>query len=495
MSTSVQEQQQQQQQQQQFNEMDDARSSIFFDDDEDSSQPQPSAEFISFAATIAESEDGFDKRSIARLVSQYGSASSTAWLEFSRYKIWQAPESFLKENPTAQFLPVQGYMQHKKWIFAWGNPLVSDVSLLSPTAKAFVNWAINEQKCKPVWCCTDLALETVLGKEIGWSAVGCIQEEVLEPEHILEMTGDGYRGKEGVHAVKDLKKNLRRAERAGVTIEETTGKWTPKDRKEVEEGLWEWKKGKAAKGVQIASTTGQPWIDEPHRRYLVARHEGHIVGILILTPIHGPYKPAPVKAAAEPVTATATQKRRFNLASLNFNKKEKAATPAAPAASTSSDSDSSNAPSPTFSRVSSSSSLSDDFSLDGPPKATLTSHYYLIKNAISFPVAPRGTSELLIHSSLELLNQVASSTGKRAPKVTFGITASDNLTPIDNLSGWKITGLAKVYGKVAKTAGLLKRGDFRAKFDSGVEPMYVCYPKEEGFGLDGIKSLLKVLRK
>ncbi|KAK1233127.1 hypothetical protein PQX77_003767 [Marasmius sp. AFHP31] len=491
MSTSVQEQQQQQ-----FADMDDARSSIFFEDDEDSSQSQPTAEFLSFAATIAPSEDGFDKTSIARLISLYGSASSTAWLEFSRYKIWQAPESFLKENPTAEFLPVQGYMQHKKWIFAWGNPLVSDVSLLAPTAKAFIRWAIDEQKCKPVWCCTDLALETVLGKnpEIAWSAVGCIQEEVLEPEHILEMTSDSYRGKEGVHAVKDLKKNLRRAERSGVTIEETTGNWTHKDRKEVEEGLWEWKKSKAQKGVQIASTTGQPWIDEPHRRYLVARHEGHIVGILILTPIHGPYQPdaAALAKKAAPVAATTTQKRRFNLASLNFNKDK--STPA-PAASTPTDSDSSNAPSPTFSRVSSRSSISDDFSLDGPPKSTLTSNYYLIKNAISFPTAPRGTSELLIHSSLELLHKVASGSGKRAPKVTFGITASDTLTPVDNLSGWKIVGLSKVYGKVSKTAGLLKRGDFRAKFDSGVEPMYVCYPKDEGFGLDGIKSLLKVLRK
>ncbi|KAK1227475.1 hypothetical protein PQX77_009538 [Marasmius sp. AFHP31] len=458
---------------------------IFLEDEEPSASTS-NQEFLSFAATMAPSEDGFDKTQVARLISQYGSASSTAWLEFSRYKIWQAPESFLKDHPNATFLPTQGYMQHKRWVFAWGNPLVSSVSLLKPAAQSFIGWA-EKEGLKPVWCCTDAAMEAVLGKdkEIAWSAVECIHEEVLEPEHILEMTSDSYRGKEGVHAVKDLKKNLRRAERSGVKIEETTGKWTAKDRKEVEEGLWEWKKSKGMKGVQIASTTGQPWIDEPHRRYLVARHEGHIVGILILTPIHGPYE-APKSAPAPALAAPARVSLQERLRSLS----RKPAAEKQPVASSepSSESDSSSAPSPTFSRVSSSSSLSDDFALDG-----LSSNYYLIKNAISFPIAPRGTSELLIHSSLELLHKAAG--GREAPKVTFGITASDNLTPIDNLSGWKIHGLSKIYGKVAGTAGLLKRGDFRAKFDSGRVPAYVCYPKEEGFGVDGIKSLLKVLRK
>jgi hypothetical protein len=54
--------------------------------------------------------------------------------------------------------------------------------------------------------------------------------------------------------------------------------------------------------------------------------------------------------------------------------------------------------------------------------------------------------------------------------------------------------LSKVYGQVAKGAGLWKRGDFRAKFDSGREPMYVAYP-QDGFGLEAIRGLLKVLRK
>ncbi|KAG7096386.1 hypothetical protein E1B28_003830 [Marasmius oreades] len=495
MSIPVHESQQHQDHQESSDIDSDARSSIFnFDDDEDERDR---------AELSSPSSSSFDKSSIAHLISTHGSSSSTAWLEFSRYKIWQAPASFLAENPTSTFLPIQGYMQHKHYIFAWGNPIVSDVSLLGPTAKAFVSWAVDEQKAKPVWCCTDLALETVLANNnkergLGWSTVECIHEEVLDPDHILELTN--AKGKEGVGAVKDLKKNLRRAERAGVSVEETTENWSQHDRQEVEDGLLEWRKSKGLKGVQLASTTGLPWIDEQHRRYLVARHEGHIVGILILTPIHGPYQPpasevSSVPAPAPvPTTSPLKQKRKFFL---RHHKSSPETSPERESSQSTSSSDSeSPIQSPIFSShslSSSSSSLDTDFSLHMESKSASTSPYYLIKNAISFPSAPRGTSELLIHTSLELLQKASPS---RPPKVTFGITASDTLHPKANLSGWKIAGLSKVYSKVAGTAGLLKRGDFRAKFDSGRVPMYVCYSTADGgFGIEGVKALLKVLKK
>jgi hypothetical protein len=100
--------------------------------------------------------------------------------------------------------------------------------------------------------------------------------------------------------------------------------------------------------------------------------------------------------------------------------------------------------------------------------------------------------------------------------VTFGITASDSLTPVDNLSGWKITWLSKTYNKVIGLTGLTRRGDFRVracsrsfriskravltyplqnKFHSKHMPMYVCYPAEDGFGLDGVNKLIKCLRQ
>jgi hypothetical protein len=76
------------------------------------------------------------------------------------------------------------------------------------------------------------------------------------------------------------------------------------------------------------------------------------------------------------------------------------------------------------------------------------------------------------HSDSSL--QSSSSSGKSTPSsirhggvaVTFGITASDTLTPVDNLSGWKITWLSKTYNKVVGLTGLTRRGDFRVRFFS-----------------------------
>ncbi|KAJ3971867.1 hypothetical protein EV361DRAFT_908835 [Lentinula raphanica] len=348
-----------------------------------------------------------DKSVISSLVASYGSSSATAWLEFDRYRIWQAEPGQIKES---SFPPVQGYMQRKHFVFAWGDPLVSSPDALKPTAEAFIAW-VKSRNLRPIWCCVDHDFEQVLVSSLGWSGVMCIYEEVLHPDHVLELTSDKAKGHTGAGIVKDLKKNLRRAEKAGVVVEEVTGRWSSEDRKEVEEGMLEWRRLKGLKGVQLASTTGQPWIDEEHRRYWVARSSGHIVGVLILTPIHGP-------------------------------------------------------------------------------------HTYLIKNAVSFAHAPRGTSEHLIHTALQHIQADEKRLGFPIT-VTFGITASDHITLVDDhkvKSGWRVTSLSKLYEHVAKGAGLFKRGEFRGKFDSEREEMYVCYP-EDGLGLSGVKNLLAVLKK
>jgi hypothetical protein len=185
-------------------------------------------------------------------------------------------------------------------------------------------------------------------------------------------------------------------------------------------------------------TSFQPWLDFEHRRYWVAESDSNLVGILVLTSIHR--------------------------------------------------------------------------------------DQYQIKNAVSFPNAPRGTSEMVIYramsdiqdegtysddsdrnsedgtlvwtnadlevarkieeksghsrsqstdsSSSGSLSRSDSSSGNSTPStnsgrggvaVTFGITASDSLTPVDNLSGWKITWLSKTYNKVIGLTGLTRRGDFRVR--------------------------------
>jgi hypothetical protein len=56
---------------------------------------------------------------------------------------------------------------------------------------------------------------------------------------------------------------------------------------------------------------------------------------------------------------------------------------------------------------------------------------------------------------------ISQSVEPRHTLVTFGISASNKLIPGYNLTGWKITWLAKTYGKIAGAAGLVRRGDFR----------------------------------
>ncbi|KAK7045653.1 hypothetical protein VNI00_007486 [Paramarasmius palmivorus] len=426
-----------------------------FDDDIDVTNPNYSPDPAGYSV---------DRDAIAHLIALYGSAPATDWLEFDGYSFWQAPYGLI---PESSFPPVQGYMRHKSYLFAWGNPLVSSSSALAPTARAFSQWA-QEQSLKAVWCCTDLAMEKVLAKELGWACVQPIHEETLDPDHILELMSK--KGTQGVGVVKDLKRKLRKAEGEGVSAEEVTGKLVRKDRDEVENGLQEWRRNKSSKGVQLASSTGEPWIDETHRRYWVARRNGRIVGLLILTPVHGSFQiTVPLAIYPSPSSSTSSIASTSGRTSSN--------------------------PSPTFSSrgSSTSSSSTSSLSMSGCSEPHPSCYNYHIKNAVSFPDAPQGTSELLIYAALTALAKTCPPSMPR-PMISFGITASDELKPVDNLSGWKITWLAMMYNRVVNGTGLWKRGHFRAKFDSGREPRYVCYP-QDGFGIDGIRALLKVLRK
>ncbi|KAF8893055.1 hypothetical protein BD779DRAFT_1508634 [Infundibulicybe gibba] len=381
-----------------------------------SSHPIPQSTPFNRTPTPIQDDPGFDKSTITELVAQYGSSSATAWLEFSRYKIWR-PSQEIKHS---SFIPVQGYMQRDPFIFAWGNPLVSSVEALEPTARAFISW-VESQGLRPVWACVDRELEQILAQQpYHWNTMSCIYEDVIDPAHLIDLTSPGAEGTAAASAAKDLKKNLRRAEREEVSIREIKHDgWTDAEKGQVESGISCWKAKKSKSGPQIASTTAEPWTDFKHRRYWVAEKDSKIVGLIILTPIQ--------------------------------------------------------------------------------PKA------WQIKNAISFPDAPKGTSEQLIYTALTDLHKEGEQHNDPAVKngrtedddriyVTFGISAADTVEPVNNLGGWKVKALSKMYGNVAKGAGLLGRGEFRNKFDSNHEAMYVCYP-EDGLGFDGMNSLLKLLRK
>lgn len=187
-----------------------------------------------------------DKAGIAELIAQYGSSSATSWLEFGRYKIWRPSVPI----PQSSFPPVQGYLRSDPFVFAWGNPLVSDPAALEATCAAFIDWA-RSQKLRPVWLCVNGDMEQALGgqgSKFAWSTLSCIVEDFLDPRSVVELAHSRGGGSE----VKDFKKNLRRAERANVQVREVqSDQWTDAMKKQVEEGISGWKKSKT--GIQIAS--------------------------------------------------------------------------------------------------------------------------------------------------------------------------------------------------------------------------------------------------
>jgi len=326
---------------------------------------------------------GANKDGVADLIAQHGSASSTTWLESEAYQIWRPAQPI----EASSFTPVQGYMQKDPWVFAWGNPLVSDRAALEPTARAFVAWA-EERKLRPVWCCVDQEFEIVLGgkgSSFKWSTMSCISED------------------------------LQSAEEAELQVVEMgQSDWSEEDKKAVEEGIEEWKKTKGSGQPPAAGL--EPWIDFDHRRYWVARKDGKIVGILMLTPLQG------------------------------------------------------------------------------------RSHF--IKNCLAFPNSPRGTFEQLVYTVLKDVrtqdNDDDSSSDSNDDNggisATFGISASSTLKPGDNMSGWRVTWLAKAYNGIAASTGLMDSIDSRHKFGTQRDPLYVCYPPKDGLGLDGINTLLKILK-
>jgi hypothetical protein len=218
------------------------------DDNEGFDFQQPSTSIPQQAADIEADKATGDKAGIAELIAQYGSSSATSWLEFARYKIWHPSVPI----PQSSFPPVQGYLRSDPFVFAWGNPIVSDPAALEATCAAFIEWA-RSQKLRPIWLCVDGQMERVLGgvgSKFGWSALSCIVEDFLDPRSVVELAHSHGGGSE----VKDFKKNLRRAERANVQVREVQpDQWSDTMKRQVEEGIANWKKSKT--GIQIASVS------------------------------------------------------------------------------------------------------------------------------------------------------------------------------------------------------------------------------------------------
>ena len=217
-------------------------------DNEEFDFQQPSTSSPQQAADVEADKATGDRAGIAELIAKYGSSSATSWLEFARYKIWRPSVPI----PESSFPPVQGYLRSDPYVFAWGNPIVSDPAALEATCTAFVEWA-RSQKLRPIWLCVDGQMEQVLGRvgsKFGWSVLSCIVEDFLDPRSVVELAHSHGGGSE----VKDFKKNLRRAERENVQVREVeANQWSDSMKRQVEEGIANWKKSKT--GIQIASVS------------------------------------------------------------------------------------------------------------------------------------------------------------------------------------------------------------------------------------------------
>lgn len=118
-----------------------------------------------------------EKGDLPFLIAQFGSASSTTWLE-SRYKIWRG------ETSTDEAPRIQGYLHHHDWLFAWGDPIcLENAEEMKATAAEMWAWA-KKQKRHLVWCCISDSFAEVLAsgvgpKNKGWSTLSCIREDVL----------------------------------------------------------------------------------------------------------------------------------------------------------------------------------------------------------------------------------------------------------------------------------------------------------------------------
>ena len=197
-----------------------------------------------------------DKGNLGDLIVHHNYSLATSWFE-DRYSIWRKDDN------------VQGYIVKDNFAFAWGDPIVSNNDNLKDVVKEFIN---SIKPFTPVFCCVSQELESLLATdEFKYRCLTCVTEDVLNP---TDVSLDA----------KDVQKNVRRSERAGVSVREIQGEPNEDERNAINEGVQKWKAGR--KGEQIATASIDPFLDSTHRRFFIAKIENKIVGILILTLIH-----------------------------------------------------------------------------------------------------------------------------------------------------------------------------------------------------------------
>ncbi|KAK4135136.1 aspartyl-tRNA synthetase [Trichocladium antarcticum] len=109
---------------------------------------------------------------------------------------------------------------------------------------------------------------------------------------------------------------------------------------------------------------------------------------------------------------------------------------------------------------------------------------YQIKFALDFPGSPNGTIEALISAAIQMLAKAG------VQNVTFGAGALPEMVTGGNLDGIRAKILSKTYKTVAEQLKLLNKSEFREKFNTQKDAVYVCYPFM-GLGVSGARTLIR----
>ncbi|KAH9858604.1 aspartyl-tRNA synthetase cytoplasmic [Lenzites betulinus] len=131
---------------------------------------------------------------------------------------------------------------------------------------------------------------------------------------------------------------------------------------------------------------------------------------------------------------------------------------------------------------------------DGKPCAMVVlaqlapKHGFQIKWALEFPDAPLGAIEYILTYVIKKLGDAG------VKSATFGAGATDKLQPGENVRGFRVKTLEKAYNGLSSTFNLTGKGDFRSKFGTWQDPLYICYPKG-GLGMKGIEAIMSMLQK
>ncbi|TFK49883.1 aspartyl-tRNA synthetase, cytoplasmic [Heliocybe sulcata] len=115
-------------------------------------------------------------------------------------------------------------------------------------------------------------------------------------------------------------------------------------------------------------------------------------------------------------------------------------------------------------------------------------HGFQIKWALEFPGAPNGAIEYILWHVIRKMGDAGVRTA------TFGAGAREKLERADNIGGFRIRTLEKTYNGLSSSFNLTNKGDFRSKFGTHQDPLYISYPKSS-LGVKGIEAIMSVVKK